>query len=127
MYGIEECIARELWPESSPTNSKEKKPLGEQRLGNVGAISSARMRPPRPYQTVGQHFGFYYLPSPHVQYRPSIPSRPMNPNYLHPISQPVFVAHDTERPPIPYTRPRALQTTTYVQKPSCQFAQLGMP
>ena len=31
LYGIEEGIARGLWPESSPTNSKEKKPLGEQR------------------------------------------------------------------------------------------------
>ena len=27
----------------------------------------------------------------------------------------------------PYTRPQALHTTTYVQRPSCQFAQLGMP
>ena len=27
LYGIEEGIARGLWPESSPTDSKEKKPL----------------------------------------------------------------------------------------------------
>ncbi|RVW15688.1 hypothetical protein CK203_075280 [Vitis vinifera] len=31
-----------------------KKPSGGQRLGDVGAISSAGMRPPRHYQTVGQ-------------------------------------------------------------------------
>ena len=31
LYGIEQGIARGLWPESSLTNSKEKKPLGEQR------------------------------------------------------------------------------------------------
>ncbi|RVW76496.1 Transposon Ty3-G Gag-Pol polyprotein [Vitis vinifera] len=47
--------------------------------------------------------------------------------YLHPDSQPVFAAHVAERPPAPYTRPRAPQTTTYVQRPPRQFAQLGMP
>ncbi|RVW20844.1 hypothetical protein CK203_111904 [Vitis vinifera] len=51
----------------------------------------------------------------------------MTPTYLHPVSQPVFAAHVAERPPAPYTRPRAPQTTTYVQRPPRQFAQLGMP
>ena len=32
LYGIEEGIARGLWSESSPTDSKGKKPSGEQRL-----------------------------------------------------------------------------------------------
>ena len=31
LYGIEEGIARGLWPESSPFDSKEKKPSGKQR------------------------------------------------------------------------------------------------
>ena len=31
LYGIEEGIARGLWSESFPTNSKRKKPLGGQR------------------------------------------------------------------------------------------------
>ncbi|RVX01350.1 Retrovirus-related Pol polyprotein from transposon 297 [Vitis vinifera] len=53
-------------------------------IRDVGTISSAGMRPPRHYQTVGQTFGFYYPPSPHVQYRPPAPSRPMPPTYLHP-------------------------------------------
>ncbi|RVX14856.1 hypothetical protein CK203_012088 [Vitis vinifera] len=35
----------------------------------------------------------------------------MTPTYLHPVSQPVFAAHVIERPPIPYTRPQAPQTT----------------
>ncbi|RVW62232.1 Transposon Ty3-I Gag-Pol polyprotein [Vitis vinifera] len=61
--------------------------FGGQRSGDVGAISSAGMRPSRRYQTVGQ----------------------------------------TPGPPAPYTRPRAPQTTTYVQRPPRQFAQLGMP
>ena len=127
MYGIEEVIARGLWSESSPTDPKGKRPLGGQRSGDVGAISSAGMRPSRRYQTVGQTPGYYYPPSPHVQYRPPVPSRPMTPTYLHPDSQPVFAAHVAERPPAPYTRPRAPQTTTYVQRPPRQFAQLGMP
>nr|CAN74716.1 hypothetical protein VITISV_033046 [Vitis vinifera] len=88
-------------------------------------LEALRQRPEEHYQTVGQAFGFYYPPSPHVQYRPPALSRPMTPTYLHPVSQPVFAAHVTERPPAPYTRPRAPQTTTYVQRPSRQFAQLG--
>ncbi|XP_034710520.1 uncharacterized protein LOC117933245 [Vitis riparia] len=127
LHGIEEDIARELWSESSPTDSKGKKPLGGQRSGDVGAISSAGMRPPRRYQTVEQTPGFYYPLSPYAHYRPPAPSRLMTPTYLHLVSQPVFAAHVTERPPTPYTRPRAPQTTTYVQRPPRQFAQLGMP
>ncbi|KAL6315497.1 hypothetical protein AAG906_000792 [Vitis piasezkii] len=92
-----------------------KRPLGGQRSGDVGAISSAGMRPSRRYQTVGQTPGYYYPPSPHAHYRPPTPSRPMTPTYLHPDSQPVFAAHVVERPPAPYTRPRAPQTTTYVR------------
>ena len=53
LYGIEEGIARGLWSESSPTDSKGKKPLKGQRSGDVGAISLVRMRPPGRYQTVG--------------------------------------------------------------------------
>ncbi|RVW20845.1 hypothetical protein CK203_111905 [Vitis vinifera] len=66
LYGIEEGIARGLWSESSPTDSKGKRPSGGQRSGDVGAISSAGMRPSRRYQTVGQTPGYYYPPSPHA-------------------------------------------------------------
>ena len=51
----------------------------------------------------------------------------MTPTYLHSVSQPVFAVHVIERLPDPYTRPRAPQTITYVQRPSRQFAQLGTP
>ncbi|RVW89169.1 hypothetical protein CK203_040234 [Vitis vinifera] len=114
LYVIEEGIARGLWSESSPIDSKGKKPSGGQRSGDVGAISSAGMRPPRRYQTVRQTPEFYYPPSPHAHYKTPAPSRPMTPTYLHPDSQPVFATHVTERPPAPYTRPRAPQTATYV-------------
>ncbi|RVW40008.1 hypothetical protein CK203_088932, partial [Vitis vinifera] len=82
----EEGIARGLWSESSPTDSKGKRPSGGQRSGDVGAISSAGMRPSRRYQTVGQTPGYYYPPSPHAHYRPPTPSRPMTPTYLHPLT-----------------------------------------
>ena len=123
LYRIEEGIARGLWSESSSINSKGKKPLGGQRPGDVGAISQARLRPPRRYQTVWQTSGFYYPPPPHVYYRPPSPYRPMTPTYLHPISQPVFVAHVTERPPTLYPRSRASQPTIpFVQRPTRQFS-----
>ena len=41
LYGIEEGIARGLWSESSSIDPKGKRPLGGQRSGDVGAISSA--------------------------------------------------------------------------------------
>ena len=56
LYGIEKGIARGLWSESSPIDSKGKKPSGGQRLGDVGVISSIGMRLPRHYQTVGQTY-----------------------------------------------------------------------
>ena len=40
LYGIEEGIARGLWPESSASDSNGKKPSGGQRPGDVGTISS---------------------------------------------------------------------------------------
>ncbi|RVW37473.1 hypothetical protein CK203_111082 [Vitis vinifera] len=46
-----------------------KRPLGGQRSGDVGAISSAGMRPSRRYQTVGQTPGLLSTFT-HVQYRP---------------------------------------------------------
>ena len=62
LYGIEEDIIRGLWSESSPTDSKRKKPLGGNRSGDVGSISSIGLRPPRRYQTVGRTSGLYYPP-----------------------------------------------------------------
>ena len=83
LYGIEKGIARELWLESPPSYSKGKKPVIGQRLKDVSAISAARPRPPRYYQTIGQTSGVYYPSSPHVHYRPPVPFRPMSPTYLH--------------------------------------------
>ena len=89
LYGIDKCIARGLWPESSPSNSKGKKPLGGQRPGHVGTINSTGPRPLRRYQTAGQTLGAYY-PQHYVQYRPPAFSRPMTSTCLHPTSEFVF-------------------------------------
>ena len=48
LYGIEDGMARSLWPDSSSSDSKGKKPSGSYRLGEVGAISSFRHGAPRP-------------------------------------------------------------------------------
>ena len=66
LYNIEEGITRGLWSESSPSDSKGKKPLVGQRSGDVSAISSTGLRLSRHYQTVGQTSGLYYPPSPRV-------------------------------------------------------------
>ena len=98
LYSIKEGIARELWPESSPSDSKGKKPLGGQRLGDMGTISSVGSRSPRRYQTFGQTSGAYY-PQHYVQYK--LP-RPMTPTYLLPTLEPVLL-HRSQRDLLPYT------------------------
>ncbi|RVW13642.1 Retrovirus-related Pol polyprotein from transposon 17.6 [Vitis vinifera] len=72
LYGIEEGIARGLWSESSPTDSKGKRPSRGQRSGDVGAINHPT------------------------------PSRPMTPTYLHLDSQPVFCCHTSQRDLLPH-------------------------
>ena len=123
LYGIEEDIATGLWPESSLSNSKGKRPTNIQRLADISAISAIRSRPPRHYQTVGHTSGVYYLLSPHVQYRPPTPFRPMTPTYLHPTPQSVYATQSTQKPPTLYPQPRALPAQTQIS----QFSQLGMP
>ena len=93
LYGIEEGISRGLWPESSPSESKGKKPSRGQRPGDVGTISSAGSRSPRHYQIFGQTSRIYY-PQCYVQYRPP---RPMAPTL-----EPIFVAQ-VKRDLLPYT------------------------
>ncbi|RVW85036.1 hypothetical protein CK203_037649 [Vitis vinifera] len=53
-------IARGLWPESSPSDSKGKKPSGGQRPRDVSVICSVGSRSPKRYQTFGQTSGDYY-------------------------------------------------------------------
>ncbi|RVW16022.1 hypothetical protein CK203_079014 [Vitis vinifera] len=99
-----------------------------QRQGDVDAISSVGLRPPRHYQTVGQTFGLYYPPSPHVQYRSWASHQSYDYAYIPPAlallyhavqgierplvsysatGQPCYAAHFVARPSESYHRPRA--------------------
>ena len=79
--------------------------------------------PLRYYQTVRQTFGVYYSSSPHVQYRPPVPFRPMSLTYLHPAPQLVYATQATQRSSTHYSQPRVPPT----QRQMRQFSQLGMP
>ena len=109
LYGIEESIARGLWPESSSSDSKGNKASRGQRLEDEGTIGSIESRSPRHYKTIRQTSGAYY-PQCYVQYRPP---RPMTPTYLHSTPKHVFVAQVSERPSTLYPRPHRLLFLLY--------------
>ncbi|WJZ80175.1 hypothetical protein VitviT2T_000112 [Vitis vinifera] len=148
LYNIEKGIARGLWSESSLSDSNGKKPLGGQRSGDVSAISSIGLRPPRCYQTVRQISGLYYPLSPYVQYRPRALSLSYDQTYVPPAlalphhtaqgikrpfvsysatTQPCYVAQFVVRPTTSYPKPRAQQTSApFALRTQRQFSQLGM-
>ena len=124
LYGIEEGIARGLQPKSSPSDSNGKKPSRGQRPRDMGTISSAGSGSPRFYQTFRKTLRAYY-PQRYVQYKPL---RLMAPTYLHLTPKPVFPTQVSKRPLTLYPWPRAPHTTIhFVQRPTRQFSQLGMP
>ena len=56
LYGIEDCMARGLWSDSSSSDSKGKKPSRSYRPWEVGAISSFRHGAPRlQYASIQPH------------------------------------------------------------------------
>ena len=148
LYDIDDGITRGLWSESSPSDSKGKKPLGGQRSRDVSAISSIGLRLSKHYQTVGQTSGLYYPPSPRVQYRPQAPSRSYDQTYVPPTlalphhtaqgierppisysatAQPCYVAQFTVRPTTSYPRPQAQETSVpFALRTQRQFSQLSM-
>ena len=48
LYDIEDGMAHGLWPDSSSSDSKGKKPSGSYRPGEVGATGSFRQGAPMP-------------------------------------------------------------------------------
>ena len=40
LYDVEDDVSRELWYDFSPIDTKRNKPAGEQRLADVGTITS---------------------------------------------------------------------------------------
>ena len=90
LYGIEEGISRGLWADSSPSDSKGKKPRSGPRPSDVGAIGMTGHRSPRhpPFQR--QFSDTPYQMIQRDQYRPTTPFRPAGPTYLHLPPQPVY-------------------------------------
>ena len=124
LYGIEEGISRGLWADSSPSDSKGKKPGSGPRPSDVGAIGMTGHRSPRhppfqrqfsdtPYQMIGRG-----------QYRPATPFRPVGPTFLHPLPQPVYATQAPQRPLVQYHQQYRAPPPP---RPARQFTQLGMP
>ena len=124
LYGIEEGISRGLWVNSSPLDSKGKKPGSGPRPSDVGAIGMTGHRSPRhppfqrqfsntPYQMIGRG-----------QYRPATPFRPIGPTFLHPPPQPVYATQAPQRSLVQYHQQYRAPPPP---RPARQFTQLGMP
>ncbi|KAL6316606.1 hypothetical protein AAG906_018861 [Vitis piasezkii] len=98
-----------------------KKPSEGERSRDVGAISSAEMRPPRVYQTIGKTFGFYYPPSPQTSY--IIPSTPSPIDYYS-----FYTEVDTIVLPARYIGPTTFSTLFQVLRIPTSFnLLLGRP
>ena len=102
LYGIEEGISRGLWADSSPLDSKGKKPRSGPRPSDVGAISMIRHRSPRHLLFQRQFSDTPYQMIQRDQYRPATPFRPAGPTYLHPPPQPVYATQASQRPHVQY-------------------------
>ena len=90
LYGIEEGISRGLWADSSPSDSKGRKPGSGPRPSDVGAIGMTGHRSPRhpPFQR--QFLDTPYQMIQWDQYKPTTSFRPDGPTYLHLPPQPVY-------------------------------------
>ena len=124
LYGIEEGISRGLWADSSPSDSKGKKPGSGPRLSDVGAIGMTGHRSPRhpPFQR--QFSDTPYQMTQRGQYRPATPFRPVGPTFLHPLPQPVYATQAPQRPLVQYHQQYRAAPPP---RPARQFTQLGMP
>ena len=79
LYVIEEGISRGLWADSSPSDSKGKKPGSGPRPSDVGAIGRIRHWSPRHLLFQRQFSDTPYQMIQRDQYRPATPFRPLGP------------------------------------------------
>ena len=98
LYGIKEGIARGLWADSSPSESKEKKSGSGPRPSDVGTIGMIGHRSPcrPPFQRWFSDTS--YQMTKHDHYRSVTPTRPAGLAYLHPLLQPVYATQAPQRP-----------------------------
>ena len=124
LYGIEDGISRGLWEDSSPSDSKGKKPGSGPRPSDVGTIGMTGHRSPRrplfqrqfsdtPYQMIGRG-----------KYRPATPFRLVGPTFLHPSPQPVYATQAPQRSLVQYHQQYRAPPPP---RSARQFTQLGMP
>ena len=105
LYGIKDGMASSLWLNSSSSDSKGKKSPGSYRLGEVGAISSFKKRPPRPqYASIQPHETSYTQSS--VQYRPFLPIQSLRLPTPFTLPHPVYATQVMQRPPTAHFRPQ---------------------
>ena len=102
LYGIEEGISRGFRSDSSPSDSKGKKPGSGPRPSDVGAIGMTRHRSPRHLPFQRQFSDTPYQMIQRDQYRPATPFRPAEPTYLHSLPQPVYATQAPQRPHVQY-------------------------
>ena len=124
LYGIEEGISRGLWADSSPLDSKGKKPGSGPRPSDVGAIGITRHRSPHHLPFQRQFSDTPYQMTQRGQYRPASPFRPVGPSYLHSPPQPVYATQVPQRPHVQYHQQYRAPPPP---RPARQFTQLGMP
>ena len=124
LYGIEEGISRGLWADSSPSDSKGKKPGSGPRPSNVGAIGMTRHWSPLHLPFQRQFSETPYQMIQRDQYRPATPFWPARPTYLHPPPQPIYATQAPQRPHVQYHQQYRAPPPP---RPARQFTQLEMP
>ena len=124
LYGIEKGIARGLWADSSPLDSKGKKLGSGHRSSDIGAIGTSRHRFSRRPQTHRQFADIPYQMIQQDQYRPVAPYRLAGLTYLHPPPYPVYATQAHQMLPVRYHQPYRAPPPP---RPVRQFTQLGMP
>ena len=102
LYDIEEGIARGLWADSSPPDSKGKKSRLGPRTSDIGAMGTSSHKISHQPQTHRQSANIPYQMVQQDQYRPVAPYMPAGPTYLHPPPQPVYATQVPQRPPVQY-------------------------
>ena len=102
LYGIEEGISRGLLVDSSPSDSKGKKPGSGPKPSDVGAIGMTRHRSPLHLPFQRQFSDTPYQMIQRDQYRPTTPFRPVGPTFLHQPPHPVYATQVPQRPLVQY-------------------------
>ena len=123
LYGIEEGIAKGLWVDSSPSDSKGKKSGSGSKPSDVSTIGTIGHRSPLRPPSQRQFLDTPYQMIQRDQYRPYAPYRPAGPTYLHLSPQPVYATQAPQRPLVQFHQQ---YRAPLPPSPVRQFTQLGI-